>query len=102
MKGKPKRPSRGLLKAAIGGLAVGAAAGLVMYWPKAKPAMDNAPVHTGTVVTPEGDGQCRRLVYSADASRVLESRTMRCDSIRGPRDDMPPVLRGYQDSLRGR
>jgi len=96
MKGKPRK-SRGILKAAIAGLAAGAVAGVVIYWPHQEPAPE--PAYTGTVVTPQGNGNCRRLVYASDASRLLEATTVRCDSLRSARDDLPPVLRGYQDAL---
>src|SRR5262245_10124496 len=100
MKRKPRK-SRGILKAAVAGLAVGAAAGVVVYWPRSNPDAAMPPIlHTGTVVTPQGDGTCRKLVYSGDTSRVLETRTLPCESLRSSRDDLPPVLRGYQDSLR--
>src|SRR3954451_24530935 len=98
-----KRRIRRSLKAAVYGLAVGAVLAVALHLTKSPPqqvATSRADLRNAVLVTPEGDGNCRRVVYSNDAPRMIETRTVPCaTAIRSEHAHLPPVLQGYQDAL---
>lgn len=106
-KPKPKR-GRGVLIAAVSGLGVGtiAAVGLYLGKPAHEQPLTTASVPTqghrpAMVVTPEGNGNCRRLFLSNDMQRTIDAGVVPCAAATtgGSRDAVPPVMRGYQEAL---
>jgi hypothetical protein len=97
--GKPRRRAR-ILKPAIYGLAAGAVAAVGLHLSKA-PDLPPMPKQqrAATLVTPVGDGNCRRIMVSNDAPHMINAATFPCEAITSARADVPPVMRGYQDSL---
>jgi hypothetical protein len=98
--GKPRRRG-GILRPAIYGLAVGAVAAVGLHLSKASVDRPSSPKQNraATLITPEGNGNCRRIMVSNDAPRMIDAATFPCDSITSQRAEVPPVMRGYQDSL---
>ena len=93
--------------AAVSGLCVGAVAAVGLYF--AKPAPEQ-PLTTAsipalaqrstTVVTPEGNGNCRRVIMSNDIQRMIDGGVVPCAAATSKgAADVPPVMRGYQEAL---
>jgi hypothetical protein len=95
-----------ILRSAFYGFVVGAAGAIglqVLKTPAPRPIPVNPMLRAATVVTPTGDGNCRRLVYSNDTAKVLGAAIVNCTSIaKGEHSALPPVLQGYQASLHPR
>ena len=96
------KPSRGILKAAVYGIAAGAvgAFGLHMTKPGLQQPLPPGIDHRVSVlVTPEGNGYCRKVTVSSSDGAMIDARSVLCSSL-AARAELPPVLRGYQASLR--
>jgi len=91
-----------LLLPAVCGMAVGAVAAFALHdaKPARMPMMPRPEPRIATVVTPEGGGACRRIMLSNDAPLLIADQTVACEALRPKRADLPPVLKGYQASLR--
>jgi hypothetical protein len=59
--------------------------------------------HTnGIVLVPDGEGTCHKYNYGNDTGKSTYAGTVDCDSSRpkDSRSNLPPALRGMQDSLK--
>jgi hypothetical protein len=59
--------------------------------------------HTnGIVLVPDGEGTCHKYIYGNDTGKSTYAGTVTCD-VSKPKDsraNLPPALRGMQDSLK--
>jgi hypothetical protein len=91
------------LRAAVYGIVAGVVGGYAMHLYQAPPPRPPvARERVTTLVTSEGDGNCRKAIYSKDAPHLIAATIVRCETVRGERTGLPPVLEGYQASLRAR
>ena len=58
--------------------------------------------NTGIVLVPDGNGNCNKYSYGNDSGKATYEGTAPCDNSRpnDPRGNLPPALRGMQNSLR--
>jgi hypothetical protein len=96
------RASRGILKAAVYGVVAGAVGAFGLHLTKAtpqRPTLAGIDHRLAVLVTPEGNGSCRRVTVSNDGP-MIDARSVPCASLTTGRAELPPVLRGYQATLR--
>jgi hypothetical protein len=60
--------------------------------------------NNGIVLVPDGEGNCHKYIYRNDTGKSTYTGTVACDTSRSvdTRANLPPALRGMQDSLRAR
>jgi len=58
----------------------------------------------GTVLVPNGEGNCNKYIFGNDTGKSTYVGTVACDPSmpKDSRANLPPALRGMQDSLRAR
>jgi hypothetical protein len=101
---RKRNTAGGILRSAIYGIVVGAVGAYGIHVAKTsdRPVPAKRDQRVTTLVTPEGSGNCRKATYSQDTPHLIAASIVRCDSIRGERSGLPPVLEGYQATLRPR
>ncbi len=95
-----------MLRSAFYGIVVGAVVAYaheVSRKPTPHLPATSPTLRAATLVVPEGDGNCRKVIYSNEQPQVLDAEIVPCASVtRSDRSGLPPVMRGYQDSLKPR
>ncbi|MGZ5803499.1 MAG: hypothetical protein ACXWLC_11820 [Rhizomicrobium sp.] len=106
---KKKKRSARTTVLAFSALTIVAGAAIVVYNIK---SVDRAPATTasiarndpgiGFVLVPDGNGTCNKFSIGNDSGKGSYEGTVPCDSSRpkDSRSNLPPALRGMQDSLR--
>ena len=108
---RPKKSSARTLTFAACSGAIVAIAGFTVHRYSANPAeplttasVSRSEANAGTVLVPDGEGNCHKYVYGNDTGKSTYAGTVACDTAKpkDPRANLPPALRGMQDSLRTR
>jgi hypothetical protein len=108
---RPKRSgARMLTFAACSGVIVAMAAFTVYRYtasptePLTTASVSRSEANAGTVLVPDGEGACHKYIYGNDTGKSTYTGITSCDTSK-PKDtraNLPPALRGMQDSLRTR
>jgi hypothetical protein len=105
-----KNGVRSLIVAACSG-ALFAAATFTLYRfgtgpsePLTTASVTRSQANNGIVLMPDGEGNCHKYIYRNDTGKSTYAGIVACDASRSAdtRANLPPALRGMQDSLRTR